>query len=351
MSQPPDASHSQTRSARATMRDVAALAGVGVKTVSRVVNDEPNVRDEVIARVRAAIQKLGYEPDLHAGNLRRRSREPQTIGVIVENVANDFWAEILRAIEDVAVEHGVAMFASSHDADATRELHLARTYLRRRVDALLIATIAPNQEHLLREQTYGTPLVFMDRQPVGIGADTVMSDNVLIGIQTTRHLIEHGHTRIGFIGDRAGLSTAAARYSGFVDTMRAAGLSPRQELVRLDSRGREHGYAAVMELMSSAEPPTAIITAKNHITEGAVRALHELGAQSTTALVGVDDVQLFDVVEPAVTVVSQDTHEIGKLSAERAFARIAGDASPPRTFHVPISTIIRGSGEIPPPAS
>jgi LacI family transcriptional regulator len=315
-----------------------------------VVNEEPNVRDEVIARVKDAIQKLGYEPDLHAGNLRRHNRDPQTIGVIVGNVANSFWAEILRAIEDVAVARGVAMFASSYDADVDRELHLVRTYLRRRVDALIIATIAPNQEHLLREQTYGTPVVFMDRPPIGIGADTVMSDHLMLSIRATRHLIEHGHTKIGFIGDRAVLSTVAMRHSGFLQTMHAAGLSPTPEHIRLEVQGRSEGQDAVRSLMSSPEPPTAIITAKNEITEGAVRALHELGLQSTIAHVAIDDVQLLDVLEPAVTAVAQDTYAIGRLAAERAFARIAGDTAAPQIFHVPFKTLVRGSGEIPPPS-
>ncbi len=336
------------RHARATMRDVAALAGVGVKTVSRVVNGQPNVSDEIIARVTSAIRELNYEPDLHAGNLRRHSRPPQTLGVIIENVANDYWAEILRAIEDVAVAANVVMFASSHDADVGRELNLVASHLRQRVDALLIATVSPDQAHLVQEQRYGTPLVFIDREPVGISADTVASDSAAMAALATQHLLDHGHARIAYIGDRPELPTSAARSASFVRTLREAGFAPDPSHLRQGARGRAAGYEIATELMSADDPPTAILSAKNQVTEGVLRALHQLGLHRSVALVGIDDIPMLDLLEPAVTVVAQDTRGIGQLAAQRAFARIAGDASEPRTFHVPATLVARGSGEIPP---
>jgi LacI family transcriptional regulator len=186
------------------MKNVAALAGVGIKTVSRVVNNEPNVSEATIAKVRDAARILNYEPDLHAGNLRRADRKTQTLGLLVGSVANPFAGALHRAVEDVATERGVAVFAASLDDDPNRERGIVSALVRRRVDGLILTTATKSQGYLLPEQDRGTPIVFVDREPVGIEGDAVVSDNAPGASVAARHLIAHGHRHVAYLGDRRG---------------------------------------------------------------------------------------------------------------------------------------------------
>ncbi|HEY5784461.1 MAG TPA: LacI family DNA-binding transcriptional regulator, partial [Microlunatus sp.] len=160
------------------MRDVAARAGVGLKTVSRVVNDEPNVSPETRERIERAIDDLGFEPNHGAGSLRRGGGRTQTIGLILDAVDNPFSAAINRAVETVAAARRTAVFAASSDDDTGRERELVAAFNRRRVDGLIITAYGPDQGYLQSERDHGTPLVFIDRVPNGLQADVVLTDNL-----------------------------------------------------------------------------------------------------------------------------------------------------------------------------
>ena len=174
------------------MRHVAALAGVGVKTVSRVINGEPNVSAATIAKVTAAARTLDYQPDL----LRRADGRTRTLGLLVGSVDNPFAGAVHRAVEDAASEHGVAVFASSLDDDPDREQEAVSAFLRRRVDGLILTTVSESQAYLAPELRRGTPVVFVDREPAGITSDAVVSDNADGAALATRHLLERGHRRL-----------------------------------------------------------------------------------------------------------------------------------------------------------
>jgi LacI family transcriptional regulator len=346
MSQPADSGAPRPR---ATIRDVAALAGVGIKTVSRVINEEMNVSEQMRERVERAIVALNYQPNLGAGTLRRGDRKTHTIGLLVESVGNPFSAAINRAVEEVAVGRGTAVFAASFDDDPIRERNLVRAFTRRRVDGLILTTITPDHGYLQIEREQGTPIVFVDRPPVGLLADAVLTDNFDAARQATRHLVRHGHTRIAHLGDDPAISTAMQRWRGFEAAMTEAGLPVDRYPVRHRRRDEALAQAEVMALMTGTDPPTALFTSQNLQTVGAIRALHRLGLQHRVALVGLDDIELGDLLDPPVTVMAQDPARIGTLAAERLFARLDGDRSPEREFVVPSRLVIRGSGEIPPP--
>ena len=333
-------------SQRPTMKQVAALAGVGTKTVSRVINAEPGVSAAMYERVTTAVRALNYQHDIYAGSLRRSDRRTFTLGLLVGSVANPFSGAVNRAVEDRASQQGIAVLAVSLDDDAAREQGLVTALLRRRVDALILTTITPNQSYLLPEMARGTPIVFVDREPAGIEADVVVSDNANGASNATRHLLERGHRRIAFLGDRADIQTARERRRGFFDAVGELGV-PTSQLIAVDNiEDEEKARSIVSELLSLADPPTAIFSGQNLITVGTIRALHEHGAQNTTAHVGFDDLLLADLVEPAITVISQDPARIGTIAAERALAQLAGDTQPFRTYAVPTRLIVRGSGEI-----
>ena len=173
---------------RATMRDVAALAGVGIKTVSRVINDEPNVTAATIAKVTAAAERLDYQPDLNAGNLRRADRKTRTLGLVVGSVANPFSGAIHRGVEDAAVARGVAVFASSLDDDATREERIVTEMLRRRVDGLILTTVRKNQSYLVPEQARGTVARLRRPRARRDRADIVVTNNAEAAGAATAHL-------------------------------------------------------------------------------------------------------------------------------------------------------------------
>lgn len=328
------------------MRDVAALAGVGLKTVSRVVNDEPNVSSETKEKVERAIEALDFQPNLGAGSLRRDGGRTLTIGLILDAVDNPFSAAINRAVERVAAARHTAVFAASSDDDSERERELVAAFNRRRVDGLILTPYGPDQGYLQRERSHGIPLVFVDRTPSGLLADVVLTDNVRWAQAATQHLIDHGHRRIAFLGDDLSIPTARDRRTGYQRALAATGIEVPPEFVVGDLVSEELATASVRRLLEQPEPPTALMSGQNVITFGAVRALHGLGRQHEVALMGFDDVPLADLLVPGISVVAQDPAEIGRLAAERLFARIDGDDSAAETITVPSRLIERGSGEI-----
>ena len=332
---------------RATMRHVASLAGVGTKTVSRVVNGEPNVSEATQLKVLEAIRQLNFQPDMHAGNLRRTGRRTQTLGLLVGSVANPFSGAIHRGVEDAASAKGVAVFASSLDDDPDRERGVVSAFLRRRVDGLILTTAGKSQAYLQPELELGTPIVFVDREPVGVEADAIVCDNADGAALAVRHLISHGHRNIAFLGDRTEIWTARERRRGFIEELGRAGISIDGANVVDGLYDEVASHRATEALLRGPNPPTAIFSAQNLITMGAVRALRDNGAHHRVALVGFDDVSLAALLDPAITVIAQDPQRIGALAAERLFARLDGDTTPARSYVIPTRLIIRGSGEIP----
>lgn len=333
---------------RPTMKHVAALAGVGIKTVSRVMNNEPGVSEATQQKVLEATRQLNYQLDMAAGSLRRTGRRTLSLGLLLPSVANPFSAEIHRAIEDAARVRGIAVFASSLDDEPERERPLVSAFLRRRVDGLILTTAAKSQAYLLPEMAQNLPLVFIDREPVGIEADTVMTDNAEGAAGAARHLIAHGHRRLAYLGDRPDIQTARLRRHGFMTELGHAGIPTAGMPVLEGLHNVESAYRSAMELLSSDEPPTAIFSSQNLVTLGVIRALRDLGASRRVALVGFDDYSLFDLLDPGVTVVAQHPERLGSLAAERILARIDGDHSAVETYIVPSELIPRGSGELQP---
>ncbi len=333
---------------RATMKDVAALAGVSLKTVSRVVNREAGVSDELVARVNRAAEQLDYRPNLTASNLRRADQRTGTIGLLVEDVANEFFASIHRGVEEVARERGVAVIAASLDRDPAMERDLVSAFASRRVDGLILAPTAAEQGYLTTELRSGWPMVCIDRQPSGVDIESVVTDNREAAAAGVQHLIHHGHRRIAFIGGQSTLSTEQARYAGFVDAMAKAGLQVVPAWVHHGAQDSDEAKDAALAILTGDERPTAVFSGQNLITMGTVRALRELSLQHRVALVGFDDFVLADLLDPAITVVAQDARAIGHLAGDLLFRRMEDATQPTATHVVPSTLVTRGSGEIPP---
>jgi LacI family transcriptional regulator len=332
------------------MNDVAALAGVSLKTVSRVVNGVATVDPALTAKVRAAAAKLGYRPNLTASNLRRSDRRTSTIGMLIEDAANPFSAALMRAVEDVAHRREVRVLFASLDEDPERERDLARELIDRRVDGLVIVPAGQDHSYLSDERNAGTCLVFLDRGPKLLHADAVVSDNHRGSVNAVNHLLEQGHRRIAFLGDRPTISTAAHRLAGYRHALEVAHIPVDEQLVRDGLSSVDAAVAATNELLSLADPPTALFTSQNLATIGAARVLRTAGLQDVVAMVGFDDFPLADLLRPGISVIAQDGEGMGRLAAEILFRRLDGDESPASTFTLPTELLIRGSGEIPPRA-
>jgi LacI family transcriptional regulator len=335
-------------SRRPTMKEVATLAGVSLATVSRVVNSDGKVRPELVERVHQAVTLLGYRRDLTATNLRRADRASASVGLVFDDVANPFHAALLRGVETVARRRGVLPLVGSSDEDAERERELAEAFLSRRVDGLIVVPCGPDHSYLRAERDAGVALVFVDRPPAFIDADVVLSDNAGGVFAATAHLIAAGHRRIGFLGDRQRIFTATERLRGYREALAEHGVPLDPALVRMELHDSVLASAAAGELLTAGDPPTALISAQNLITIGTVQRLRALDLHHKIALVGFDDLTLADAVEPGLTVVAQDAHELGRLTAELLFARLDGDGGPTRRIEVPTTLIERGSGEIAP---
>jgi LacI family transcriptional regulator len=330
------------------MRDVAALAKVSIKTVSRVVNGEAGVSPALARRVAAASERLNYRHNLTASSLRRSDGRSATIGIVLEDVSNPFSSALHRSIEDVAVERGVLVLAGSSDEDEERERKLVSAFASRRVDGLIIQPSSQDHSYLLAERRAGTAIVFVDRPPAFLDADTVLTDNAAGVRRGIRHLVELGHRRIGYLGDLHTIVTAAERYRGYVEELAEQGIEADEPLVRLDLRGIEKAEAAATEMLGYAQPPTALFTGQNLITIGAFRALRRLGLHERVALIGFDDILLADLLVPGITVIAQDPVAIGRTAAQVLFRRLDGDRSPTQHHIVLTRMITRGSGEIAP---
>ena len=331
---------------RVTLRDVAREAGVSIKTVSRVVNKEPQVNETTAARVEGVVEKLGYRPNELARGLKgRRSR---TIGLVIDDVSNPFMATCAQAIEAVAREHGHALILCDSHADIREEEAYVGLLTRRQVDGLLLVPARGHDAHLKAEQEVGLPVVAFDRPAEGIRADTVLVKNRTGAREATEHLIWHGHERIAFVGDVRHYYTARKRLEGYNEALETAHLKP---LPSLDAHSIEQGEQATKRLLEAFDPPTALFAANILTALGTLRATERLGMRipEDVALIGFDDFELAPVLSPRFTLVHQPAAELGRRAAEMLFDRLDGQGHPePRRLVLPTELVVRESCGCPP---
>lgn len=325
------------------MLDVAGAAGVSLKTVSRVVNDEPGVRPETAARVQVAIRQLGFRRNDMARALRR-GQLSRTLGLVIEDVSNPFYSAIARGAEEVMRERGVMLVTGSSDEEPARERELALLFCERRVEGLLIVPSGTDHRYLLPELRLGTTVVFIDRPPGRIEADTVLLDNVGGTRKGIEYLVEHGHRRIGMIGDDSAIFTTRERVRGFHEALEAAGIPVDESLMRIGPHSAEAADEAARELLGLPEPPTALFAGNNRITIGALRALAASGRR--VPLVAFDDLELAELLALQVTVIAYDPADLGRRAAELLSRRLEGDSRPPQTVILPTKLIERSFGEV-----
>lgn len=330
---------------RPTMKDVAAHAGVGLKTVSRVVNGEPGVTPDTEKRVQNAIDSLGFRRNDSARVLRKG--RTATVGLVLEDLADPFYGPLNRAVEEVARAHGALLINGSSAEDPERERELALALCARRVDGLIVIPAGNDHRYLEPEMRAGVATVFVDRPAGRIDADVVLSDSFGGARDGVAHLIAHGHRRIGFIGDHPHIHTATERLRGYRAAMAEAGLPVAGPWVSLGSTDADRVAAAARAMLTGPDAVSAVFAGNNRVTVTVVRVLADRDRRPV-ALVGFDDFELADLLRPGVTVVAQDAAALGRVATDRLFQRLAGADLPPERIELPTRLVPRGSGELPP---
>ncbi len=325
------------------MRDVAAAAGVSLKTVSRVVNMEQGVRPETLQRVEEAIVALGFRRNIVAHSLRT-GHQIGSIGLLVADLLNPFYSSVAKAVEGVAARHDAVIIIGSSGENPNRERELVLNLLHRPVDGMILVPVGNDHRYLEPERRRGAQIVFLDRSGGNIEADAVVLDNFGGAKRAVDHLIQRGHKRVGFVGDSIAVRTAAERLEGYKAALADAGIPYDPELVRLGSPAVELAETAAQQLLALEDRATAIFAANNRQCVGVLRAIR--ASQRLVAVVGFDDFELADLLPIPVSVVGFDPAEVGRAAAELLFSRMAGDARPPQRIVIPTRLIQRGSGEV-----
>ncbi|WP_095052165.1 LacI family DNA-binding transcriptional regulator [Pseudomonas sp. Irchel s3b2] len=306
----------------ATIKDVAALAGISYTTVSHVVNKTRPVSDEVRIKVEAAIKSLDYVPSAVARSLKAKTTA--TIGLLVPNSLNPYFAELARGIEDYCERNGYCVILCNSDDNPDKQRSYLRVLLEKRIDGLIVASAGGDSG--LAEGLAGvrTPMVIVDRGLEGVNADLVRIDHEYGAYLATRHLLDLGHRDIATIGGPASTSVAQMRLAGYCRALKEAGVEvPRERMLESDFTSTGGYNAAAILLVKN--PPSAIFAGNDMIGIGVLRAAAERNIRVPTELsvIGFDDIQMSRYVYPALTTVGQSILQLGEMAAEVLLRRIA----------------------------
>jgi len=332
---------------RPTQEDVARVAGVSRATVSYVINNrtDGNVRisEETRCRVLEAIEELGYRPNVLARSLRQG--QTHTIGMIVPDNTNPFFAEVARGVEDTSFEQGYSVILCNSDRDLDKELLYTNVLAEKRVDGILFVAAGMSTERICALQERRMPVIVVDRDIPDVAVDSVMTANERGGWLATRHLIELGHRRIGCIAGPSDVTPSAERVTGYRQALREAGLPMDEALIMKGDFQYESGYQAARQLLSMEDPPTAIFACNDLMAVGAISAAVRLGRQvpADLSVVGFDDVPLASFANPALTTIVQPKYEIGVVAATMLLERMQDPDRPPHRKVLDTELVVRQS--------
>lgn len=326
-----------------TMKDVAELASVSVQTVSAVINGDIRISAETSARVRVAIQQLGYRPYSVARSLR--TRRTKTIALIVSDIANPVFATMASAAEDHAHRHGYSMVVYNTRDDAEREASYIHTATDRWVDGVLFVATQDRMTSLERLQAVGIPTVAIDRIPEGYSGPAVTLDNYAAGRLAAEHLLVLGHRQIAHITGPMGLRLARERLESFRDTVEAAHPACTLHLAHADDWECESGYRAMQILLAQAPSLTAIFAANDRMAIGAMQAAHQAGRRipQDLSFVGLDDIEVAAYQIPPLTTIAQSFAEMAQTGLQRLLDILEGKSVEPAQLMIAPTLIERAS--------
>ncbi|HEY9323324.1 MAG TPA: LacI family DNA-binding transcriptional regulator [Agromyces sp.] len=333
-----------------TIKEVAAFAGVSPMTVSRTLAGGSGVRPDVQKRVRAAVRELGYHRNENARSLRP-GQSSGLIGVAITNLGNPYYGNFALGVEEVAAESGRRIVLGNTGEDPERERQLIADLIGRQVEGLVLVPSGGASDHLQAAQLGDVPLVLASRRVDGLDVDTVLLDDVGGAQRGTATLLDAGHTRIGFLGNVRSVFTGQRRYEGFVRALAERGIRPDDALVQRAQQDVDSASVAMRHLLDLPVPPTAVFTANNRNTVGALREVGRRlrsGADVTAmpAIVGFDDFELAELMPVPVTVIGHDPRQLGREAARLVLSRLdpAGRRAPARLVEMPVTVATGAEG-------
>ncbi|MCO8168036.1 LacI family transcriptional regulator [Pseudomonas sp. 21LCFQ02] len=326
----------------ATIKDVAALAGISYTTVSHVLNNSRPVSEAVRLKVEAAIVQLDYVPSAVARSLKAQATA--TIGLLVPNGMNPYFAELARGIEDHCERNGFCVILCNSDDDPQKQRNYLRVLQEKRVDGLIVSSVDGDAGIAGGLAAVRTPTVIVDRELAGVDADLVRIDHEQGAWLATRHLLALGHRQIACIAGPQHAAVTAMRLAGYRRALQQAGVSARQEWALYSDFTSPAGHQAAAALLAG-ERPTAIFAGNDMIGIGVLRAAAERGISVPQALsvIGFDDVQLSRFVYPALTTVGQSIMQLGEAAAQRLLRRIANPGEPVEKLLIRPDVVVRES--------
>ncbi len=330
------------------IKDVASHLEVSPSTVSRVLNDHPDVSEAMRTRVTDAAHRLGYRPDFLARSLR--GGFTRTIGFVLRDLSNPVFADIVKGAETTLRDAGHALILANSEGDPDLDVHNVRILDQRRVDGLLLSLQSESRNELRSTiEELEIPIVLIDRDPMRSDAGAVLCDHRTGVRAATTHLLELGHRNIAFLGGTPDIRTTRERLSGYEDAFGAAVEEIDGKMIRLGSYARAFGYAETMKLMTSSNRPTAIVSGGVQGTAGILAACRELGLDlgQDYALVSCDETEFMSFVDPPISVVRRDAALIGRVAGQILLEMVV-DGDEPRQVLLPTKYVPRGSSSPPP---
>ncbi|MEU9605949.1 LacI family DNA-binding transcriptional regulator [Streptomyces sp. NPDC048057] len=334
----------------ASIKDVAARAGVSAATVSRALNGHPSVSPGARTKVLAAVEALGYRPNAVARSLR--THQTHTLGLVISDVLNPYFTALARAVEEEARALGYSVIIGNADEQPALQDHHVRTLLDRRIDGLLVSPTDGGSPLMLEAVRAGTPMVFVDRWIPGLDVPVVRADGTAAVRALVAHLHAIGHRRLAIIQGPASTTTGSERVSAFRAGLREFGLALPDAYIGQGDFQAASGRRAMEGFLALPQPPEAVFAADNLMALGALDAIraHGLTVPDDIALAAFDDIPWFVHTAPPVTAVAQPTEELGRASVRALVDRIEGRS--PASVTLPAELVVRrscGEGRSPRP--
>jgi LacI family transcriptional regulator len=333
-------------SRRATIKDVARAANVSQSTTARALSGEGYVGAEVQARVRAVADELGYVPHAMASSLRRQ--KSRSIGVLVSDLRNPFYADLAAGAGRAARDNGYTMILIDDRGSAEEEMEALRVLVGLRVAGVIITPVTAEAVPYLRRQQ--TPVVEADRTFGGDACDTVLIDNIGASRRMSDHLMSLGHRRVAFFIDETDWTTGADRFAGYQESLSSSGEAFDPSLIVPAGWDAGGARKAAVDVFARRDHATAAFAANNLIAEGVWRGLVDLGLRvpEDVSLVAFDDAPWMSMVTPGVTAIAQDSVALGEAAVARLLGRIADPDAPFEQIILPADILPRGSTLAPP---
>lgn len=328
----------------ASMNEVAKRAGVSIATVSRVLNNSSSVNEATRLKILKVIKELKYQPSRVAKRLRSKSVSSKLLGVLLPDIQNPFYVDVIRGIEDITYKNNYAIIMCNYGQDEKKEIMYLEILKSESIDGLIAAPVSENDQRLKDIIKNGLPVVCVDRGLIGIDVDIVGVNNEDGAFTAVSHLVSCGYKRIAYISGLTTIPSSRMREKGYRRALEK-NLLYSPELVKYGNSSYESGVALCAELLDLLNPPDAIFTGNNLITLGALETIHKRKKRipEDVAILGFDDMFWSSSLNPPLTAVRQPAYEIGKRAGELLIQRISDSSRPCIQMTLNAELMIRSS--------